>query len=703
MILHKKTLTIIGLTLAVLIVILFATSRIILLRTYTELEQKHVRQNIDRALRALSRELASLETIAHDWAAWDDTYVFIADANDHYVKSNLVDETFTDIRLNLMLFIDASGKAVFAKAFDLKNEEQMPVPRTIEEQLSDNSPLLHHTNTDSSLSGIILNPEGAMLIVSEPVVTSEEEGPIRGTLIMARYLDASGIKHLAETTQLSLSMYRLDDPQIPSDVQVARSSLSDQAPIALYPLSAQSIAGYALLKDIYGKSILVLKVDMPREIYQKGEASISFFILSLGVVGLVFGVVIILLLDKQVLSRVTRLGKTVSTIGLSSNLSTRVSITGKDELSELANEVNRMLEALQQSEESLRRAHDDLERRVEERTAELVKANKQLKREIEDRRHAEQALSESEARLQLILETVPSGLFTVDLDRKITYWNKEAEEITGLKAEAAIGKDCLEAFHCEECKIGCGLLDDKVDKPIYEKGCTIRVHGRGITISKHADILKDSQGNTIGGMESFIDVTERKRAEEALFNSHEKLRSLASELSLAEERQRRHVAIEVHDHISQNLAFVKMNLGALRASTSSSSLAGTMDEVLKLVDETIQNTRALISELGSPILYELGFVPAVEWLTQQAQRQHDIVVDFEDDGQPKLLSEDVRVLLFQAARELLVNIAKHAKAPNAKVSITRDGNQIRVDVEDDGVGFESAEIGPSVDTTGRFG
>jgi len=327
----------------------------------------------------------------------------------------------------------------------------------------------------------------------------------------------------------------------------------------------------------------------------------------------------------------------------------------------------------------------------------------EVKLEITERRRAEAALRESEARLQLTLKTIRSGLFTVDLDRKITYWNKEAEEITGLKAEEAIGRDCLEAFDCEECKKGCGLLDDKTDKPIYEKECTIHVDGRDITISKNADILKDSEGNTIGGLESFIDTTERKQAEEALLTYHEKLQSLASKLSLAEERQRHHVAIEVHDRISQNLAFVKMKLGTLRASTSSSSLAGTMDEILKLVDETLQNTRALISELGSPILYELGFVPAVEWLTQQTQKQHGIVLAFEDDGQPKPLSEDVRVLLFQAVRELLVNIAKHAQTRTAKVSITRDADQVRVDVEDDGVGFDSAEIGSSVDTTGRFG
>jgi len=305
--------------------------------------------------------------------------------------------------------------------------------------------------------------------------------------------------------------------------------------------------------------------------------------------------------------------------------------------------------------------------------------------------------------LQLILQTIPTGLFMVNLDKRITYWNKEAEKIAGLSAEDALGKQCLEAFDCAECRQECPLFDAQAGKPLQEKESTIYVDGKEIMISRYGHILKDVSGRTIGGVESFIEITERKRAEAALVTSHEKLQSLASELSLAEERERRRVAIEVHDCVSQNLAFVKLRLGALRASSASSGLAVATDEILKLINETIQNTRSLISELGSPILYELGFVPAVEWLCQQTQKRHGMVLDFEDDGQPKPLSHDVRVLLFQAVREVLVNIVKHAQGQTATVSIARDGDQVRVDVEDDGVGFDSAEIGPSVDTTGRFG
>ena len=133
---------------------------------------------------------------------------------------------------------------------------------------------------------------------------------------------------------------------------------------------------------------------------------------------------------------------------------------------------------------------------------------------VNTRKRAEERLQNSEARLRLILETVPSGFFMVDSDRKIVYWNKEAEEIVGLKAGEIIGKDCLEALYCDECMKGCSLFDDKVTKPIYGLECVLHVHGRDITISKNADILKDSRGHTIAGIESFVDITGRKQAEE---------------------------------------------------------------------------------------------------------------------------------------------------------------------------------------------
>jgi len=199
------------------------------------------------------------------------------------------------------------------------------------------------------------------------------------------------------------------------------------------------------------------------------------------------------------------------------------------------------------------------------------------------------------------------------------------------------------------------------------------------------------------------DRTARKQAEERLLTYHNRLRSLASALSLAEEQERRRIATEVHENIGQNLAFAKIKLGKVWELASSDGLRDAVDEVIKVIDETIEDTRSLVYQVSSPILYQLGFVAAVESLTQQSQKQHGIAIEFEDDGQPKPLSDDVRVLLFQAVRELLANVVRHAQAKTAEVSVAKEGDQILVDVKDDGIGFEPAEIGLAMDQDKKFG
>ena len=361
MTLRKKTLLIIAATFLSLIAILYFASQTLLLNSFNELEEQNTRQNVERALSALSNDLSSLDATAGDWAGWDDTYAFIEDANTDYIESNLIDGTFTELKLNLMLFINPSGRTVFGKAFDLHNEEEIPVPQSLLEHLSDNNFLVAHPDTESSITGIVLLPEEPMLITSQPILTSEDEGPIRGTLIMGRYLDAAEIERLADITHLPLIMHRFTDPQIPPDFQEARLSLSEETPILAQPLDEQSIAGYTVLKDVYGKPSLVLRVDMPRDIYQQGQETLVYRLWLIIIVGAVCGVVAMWILEKQVLSRLANLSKSVSGIGITGDLSKRVSLAGRDEISNLASGINNMLAALQKSEDELNEKAEQLQ------------------------------------------------------------------------------------------------------------------------------------------------------------------------------------------------------------------------------------------------------------------------------------------------------------------------------------------------------
>jgi PAS domain S-box-containing protein len=200
------------------------------------------------------------------------------------------------------------------------------------------------------------------------------------------------------------------------------------------------------------------------------------------------------------------------------------------------------------------------------------------------------------------------------------------------------------------------------------------------------------------------DITERKKAEEKLLDYQSKLKSLASQLSVTEERERRRIATDLHDQIGQPLVFSKLKLDELQHSTNSSELTKALIEISNNIDKVIQDTRTLTFDLSSPILNEIGFETAVsEWLDEQIGRNHGIKTEFEDDGQAKLLDDDIRALLFRNVRELLVNVVKHAKAHNVKVSISKVDSQICVRVEDDGVGFKSAEVASLATENGGFG
>lgn len=182
---RKKTLLIISVTLVSLMGVLYATSSTILLDGFAKVEEQQTRKNVKRVQDALSEEIAQLNLTTTDWAEWDETYAFIENANKAYFKTYLTNLSIARLKLNLMLYVHSSGRIVFGKGFDLDRKKQIPILKNFQKHLSAKS-LLLPSSMKSSLKGLILLPEGPILIASRPILTSESSGPIRGTLIMGR-------------------------------------------------------------------------------------------------------------------------------------------------------------------------------------------------------------------------------------------------------------------------------------------------------------------------------------------------------------------------------------------------------------------------------------------------------------------------------------------------------------------------------------
>lgn len=185
-----------------------------------------------------------------------------------------------------------------------------------------------------------------------------------------------------------------------------------------------------------------------------------------------------------------------------------------------------------------------------------------------------------------------------------------------------------------------------------------------------------------------LDITERKQAEEALQTKKQKLAELELELSLAEERERQRVASVLHDHIGQLLLLGRIKLGALLSNGESPATKQMVSDVRTLVDEAIQSTRSLTVQLCPPILSTLGLEPALELLCRQMLEERDLQVTFSDDQQPKPLKPELRTVLYQTARELLINVGKHAGTRQARLAISRDAALFVMLISDNGAGFD---------------
>jgi signal transduction histidine kinase len=220
-----------------------------------------------------------------------------------------------------------------------------------------------------------------------------------------------------------------------------------------------------------------------------------------------------------------------------------------------------------------------------------------------------------------------------------------------------------------------------------------------ITYSPHIG----QDGEIKGFVVNAKDITERKRAEEEIRENQRSLRSLASELSLAEERQRHRIATELHDTVSQMLAFALTKLQNIHETASGDNLE-SLSDVCGMVSRVVGDMRSMIFDICSPTLYKFGLETAVsELLDDKFTMRDEINYSFHNDSKAKPLSEDIKIVLFQSIRELVNNIIKHAQAHNVEVDIQRHENTIRITVNDDGVGFNVEELKLPERSRGGFG
>lgn len=342
--------------------------------------------------------------------------------------------------------------------------------------------------------------------------------------------------------------------------------------------------------------------------------------------------------------------------------------------------------------------------------------------DLSKRKQTEKELVETKDYLDNIIESSLDCIVVSDNKGHITKANRSFFNLLGYKEGEVIGKVMAEFSPSKEgiYKSTTGELVE-IDKAFLDRtsravskflrdgkitnwdGCLVQKNQKVVPVDLSVVILYDNEQNRIGSVGILRDITDRKRAEGRLVEYQNRLKSLATQLTLTEEKVRRDFAAFLHDQVGQALFISKIKLGTIKEEASSTNKAKSVEEVINIIDQTIQETRSLTFELSPPILYQLGLEAALEWLVEQMRERYSMTIYFEDDKRSKPLDESVSTFLFRAVRELLINIGKHAKAQHVKVILRIDGENVKVCVEDDGVGFAVFKNGFSNHKNDGFG
>jgi PAS domain S-box-containing protein len=354
---------------------------------------------------------------------------------------------------------------------------------------------------------------------------------------------------------------------------------------------------------------------------------------------------------------------------------------------------------LHQAEEELRKAHDELEVRVEKRTADLAKTNKKLQAEIIERKQAEEALTLEREKLMNVYENSPDALVVLDKDCQIEYANKIAEKLSGVSLKELKGKKCYEVIHsnvsiCDGC-----MVEKVMETKAMKSRIKHEVTAKGVEnwLWQIWYPLLNSDGKVENIVEIAKDITDQKKSEEKLRKSHEELRNLSTHLQTVREDERTNIAREIHDELGQSLTVLKIDLSNLskKLPQNEKSLLEKIKKMSKCIDDSIKSIQIISENLRPRLLDDLGIIPAIEWYLKEFQAHTGIKckVSFNNFNPDNfVLDNDRSIVIFRIFQETLTNVARHADATQISVNLKKRHSKLTLTIKDNGKGITTEQI-----------
>jgi diguanylate cyclase (GGDEF)-like protein len=342
----------------------YSIQRFIVMPEFAALEKNQALDNLQRTIHTIQGEVDHLSATCHDWSSWDDTYKFVQDPGEDYVKSNLEDESFKSIGVNLMYLCTTRGKVVWGRIVDFKTGAEIRVPELPLDSLPPDHPLLqlNPSETDiskSAVSGVLVTGMGPMLVTSRPILRSNNIGPVAGVFIMGKFLDQTFVHRLEEQTRVSFTISQ--DPAEKAALRMTEDrAVGGDFPYHIDFRDKGYLAITATYPDIMGGPAFVIRTTLARDIMKGGSQAMLYTLATLAAAGLAVALLIMLFLDRTLLHPVTDLTRHVLSISETGNFSLRLRVNRKDEIGTLAREFDRMLGKIEEMNAMMEHINDQL-------------------------------------------------------------------------------------------------------------------------------------------------------------------------------------------------------------------------------------------------------------------------------------------------------------------------------------------------------
>jgi PAS domain S-box-containing protein len=635
--LRSKTLVYSGVIMVILVLILLIISQIVFLNTYSDYESRYSYHVLKDELTQFNQTVSALNLTTKDWAQWDDAYSFVSGNNPQFVANNLPPNIFKKLHVNIIIFVNKNGSIVYGKAYDIQNNQYEDLPQNLS-KFTTNSKLLA-VNGSNGVEGVINLPEGPMIIVSKPILTSHDQGPVMGTLIMGRYLRQPELNSLINIPNSTISVESYNSTSLPPDYKSILPSLSNSTPWNEKVLGSNSVAAYALINDVYGNPGIILRSEMVRTLYNSYLSNVFYFIGAILLVGILFVSLVLYTLDRNVLNRLDKLIKEIVDIGNKGDIRRRVTVSGEDELSDLASSINNSLFSLQQSEKEL---------------------------------------ENSEKKYRNIFENTGTAVLIAEEDMTISLINKTFENILNKEKNEIIGKNWINMIDPEDRERIMNyhkISDTSEGSDIVLKTYDVQLNIDGEPRNFFAtfDFIPGTKKSLI----SLIDITERKKAE-ILLNASLKEKEL--------------LLREIHHRVKNSLQIISSLLSLQADEIDDKEIIERYNE-----SENRIHTIALVHEslYNSNDISEINFHEYVENLVENIKDSYsldtnNIKITLELDDYE--LGIETAIPLGLIINELVSNAIKHAfknQKGNILLKLTKNDDIYELTIKDDGKGLRN--------------